>query len=464
MQIPILKGIYTSAEADFRVAYPVNLYPVVVEQGISKGYLRPADGLISTDELVGADRGGILWDGVHYRVIGTKLVRVTAAGDIEVLGDVGSGNRCHLVYSFDLLAIWSGGRLYYWNKTTLTQVTDPDLGVVFGGTWVDGYFVMTDGEFIVVTDLNDPLSINILKYGSAEIDPDPVMGCLKVRNELTAVGRHTIEVYNNVGGSNFPFTRVPGAHIEKGAVGRYAFCHFDDSVAFVGGGQNEAPAVYLGQNGATAKISTAEIDKILTGYTEAQIADIYVEQRLFDDQKFLYVHLPDRTMVYDLESTKRVGEFVWFCLTSAQEGFSKYRASGFVYAHQKWWFGSDDGKVGYLTQSRSDHMGQWVRWEFGTSIMYGESLGALVHAMELVCLTGRASGSPSVSTSYSNDGLAWSNEEHRDAGGIGDRTRRIIWLRNGLLGNWRIQRFKGTSDAFLSVARLEVTLEPLRHV
>jgi hypothetical protein len=34
-------------------------------------------------------------------------------------------------------------------------------------------------------------------------------------------------------------------------------------------------------------------------------------------------------------------------------------------------------------------------------------------------------------------------------------------MSNGSMGNWRIQRFRGTSDAHIAVARLEVTIEAL---
>jgi hypothetical protein len=46
-------------------------------------------------------------------------------------------------------------------------------------------------------------------------------------------------------------------------------------------------------------------------------------------------------------------------------------------------------------------------------------------------------------------------------GKIGDRNRRIVWLQNGTMSNWRIQRFRGDSQAFISIARLEARLEPL---
>jgi hypothetical protein len=243
MQIPILSGIFTDNGPDFRTSYPVNLVPTPKQSGISTGYLRPGDGIVANGTGPGADRGGINWRGELYRVMGTKLVEISSAGVVTILGDVG-GPVDELVtfdYSFSELAIASGGRLYYWDGLTLVQVTDPDLGVVLDVVWVDGYFMTTDGEFLVVTELTDPTQVNPLKYGSSEVDPDPVVALLKLRNEVYALNRNTIEVFDNVGGTLFPFQRIDGAQIQKGVVGTFACCVFEETIAFLGSGRNEAP-------------------------------------------------------------------------------------------------------------------------------------------------------------------------------------------------------------------------------
>ena len=258
MQIPILNGIYTDSTPELRTAYPVNLVPVPNASGISNSFLRPGDGIVSNGTGPGIDRGGINWRDRLYRVMGTKLVEINSAGTVTTLGDVG-GPTDQLVtfdYSFDQLAIASGGRLYYWNETTLTQVTDPDLGVVLDFCWVDGYFMTTDGEFLIVTELTDPTQVNPLKYGSSEVDPDPVVALLKLRNEVYALNRNTIEVFDNVGGELFPFARIDGAQIQKGVVGTQACCIYIERVAFLGGGRNEAPGIYVGAAAVTEKIST----------------------------------------------------------------------------------------------------------------------------------------------------------------------------------------------------------------
>jgi hypothetical protein len=203
MQVPILSsGIFTDNGPDLRTSYPVNLVPVPKDSGISAGFLRPGDGIVANGTGPGVDRGGINWNGVCYRVMGTKFVRVDSNGTVTELGDVGGpvNSLVSMDYSFDRLAIASGGRLYYWSPSLgLIQVTDPDLGTVLDVVWVDGYFMTTDGEFLVVTELSDPTQVNPLKYGSSEVDPDPVLALLKLRNEIYALNRNTIEVFRQRG-------------------------------------------------------------------------------------------------------------------------------------------------------------------------------------------------------------------------------------------------------------------------
>lgn len=467
MQIPILNGIYTDNGPDIRTSYPVNLVPVPKKSGISNGFLRPGDGLVANGTGPGIDRGGINWNGTCYRVMGTKLVTVANNGAVTVLGDVGGPVNTLVTfdYSFDRLAIASGGRLYYWNGT-LTQVTDPDLGTVLDFCWVDGYFMTTDGTNLVVTELTDPTQVNPLKYGSSEVDPDPVVALLKLRNEVYALNRNTIEVFDNVGGDFFPFQRIEGAQIQKGVIGTHGCCVYLETVAFLGSGRNEQPGIYLGANAQAQKISTQEIDMLLLNYTEAQLATVKLEARNDKNHQHLYVHLPDRTVVYDAAASEALGEQVWFTLTTSQVGFSQYRARNLVWAYDKWLVGDPQSStIGYMVQDIGSHWGQIVRWEFGTLIAYNEGNGAIFNELELVALTGRVAlgVDPIISTSYSVDGMAWSQDRPILVGTTGSTKKRLAWFQQGHMLNWRIQRFRGDTQAHLSFARLEAQIEALAY-
>lgn len=464
MQIPILSGIYTDEDSDFRTSYPRNLVPVPKDSGISKGYLRPADGIVSRGTGPGIGRGGINWNDVCYRVMGTSLVSVSSDGVASTIGDVGGSGQVSLDYSFDRLAVASSGNFYLWDGSTLQQNTDTDLGYVIDFVWVDGYFMTTDGEFLVVTELGNPFSVNPLKYGSSEVDPDPVKALLKVRNEVYALNRYTGEVFDNIGGDLFPFQRIEGAQLQRGVIGTHACCVFADSVAFLGSGRKESPALWVGSDGSTIKVSTREIDQILSEYTEDQLSGVLLEARVDKNHNHLYVHLPDRTLVYDYAGSQLIGSPVWFTLTTSINGDSQYRAKNMIWCYDEWLVEDpESSSIGYYTDTLSSHWGDVVGWDFGTMIAYNDGNGAIFHELELVCLSGRSElgADPVIYTSYSLDGENWSVERWVKAGKQGERNKRIVWLQQGPMRHWRTQRFWGTSDSMLSMARLEARIEPL---
>lgn len=465
MQIPLLTGVYTDGGSDIRVQFPRNLTPVVQPNGISSGYLRTGDGITQFGSGPGMDRGGIEWNGVCYRVMGTKLVSVSSAGTVTIIGDVGGSGWVTMDYSFDYLAIASSGKLYLYNGTTLQQVTDTDLGTVISFCWVDGYFMTTDGEHLIVTELNNPFAVNPLKYGSSEADPDAVECLVKLKNEVYALNRHTIEVFDNVGGDLFPFARIEGAQIQKGCIGARAACLLSDSIAFVGGARNEAPAVFVTGNGAATKISTRDIDAILARYSEEQLSQILVEARLHEGLTQLYIHLSGLTLCYHLEASRAMERPTWTVLSSGLTE-TQYRARNAVWCYNKWIVGDTiSSNLGILSEDVGYHWGEIVGWECNTPIVYNETKGAIVHELVLVCITGRASFgvNSTIYTSYSLDGLTWSTEWQCKAGKSGERGNRIAWRRCGSMESMRIQKIRGTSDSKVSIVRLEATIEPLAN-
>ena len=465
VQIPILNGIFTDQDSDFRTSYPRNLIPVPVNQGISNGYLRPADGIVEfSSNAPGIDRGGINWDGVLHRVMGSKFVSISETGVITVIADVGAGGQVTLDYSFDFLGVSSNNKLFLFDKTTLTQITDPDLGPVIDFVWIDGFFMTTDGEFLVVTELNDPFAVNPLKFGSSEIDPDPIVGLQELNNRVYALNRFTIEVFKNIGGLGFPFQRLDGAQIKRGSVGTFASAVYFDQIAFVGGARNENISVWIAISGQSQRIATREIDQILEKFTEEQLSTLVCEVRVDKGHNFLYIHLPDRTVVYDHAASQIVGEPVWFFLDTSLVGNETYKARNLVRVYDKWLVGDPtSNRVGEFVENISSHYGEVVGWDFGTIIIYNGGFGAVFHRLELVSLTGRSAfgDDSTIWMSYSLDGVTFSQEFPLPVGKFGDRDSRIAWLQAGSMRNWRIQKFRGTSDAQMSIARLEATMERL---
>lgn len=468
VQVPLINGIYADAVgADVRTSYPRNYIPVPKETGIAQGYLRPAYGIaqFADGSIHGTDRGGINWNGVCYRVMGTHLVTVSSSGAVSIsLGKVIGSQPVTFFYSFSLLAIVAAGNVYYFDGTTFTQVTDVDLGSsIIHGLWIDGYFALTDGNSIIVNDLADPFSINPLKYGSSEADPDSIKGLAKIRNELHAVNRYTVEVFQNVGGNFFPFQRIPGALFTRGAIGTKAFTVVNNTLYFLGSGKDEPPAIWAGVNGTMQKVSSGEIDKVLRTYTETQLADVIMETIMDDANQLVYIHLPDRTYAFDVAASAGAQEPVWFILTSGI-GFNQYRVRNIIWCYNRWIFGDpQSGNLGTFDKTLTTHYGTTIDWEFGTIIVYAEGLGALMYDLELVGIFGSVAvgANPVVLTSMSTDGSTFGTEFPSRLGKQGERSIRVSWMNAGNIEQFRVQKFRGFSDSHASFTRLNVRLEAL---
>ena len=197
-------------------------------------------------------------------------------------------------------------------------------------------------------------------------------------------------------------------------------------------------------------------------YTEAQLSISLVEARNDKAHEYLYVHLPDRTLVYDATASRELQAPVWLVMTTAITGFSQYRARSFVWAYNKWLIADPQSTaLGTFSDTNGAHWGVDVRWEFGTAIVYNSGMGAVFHDLELVALTGRVDADTVISTSWSYDGIDYTADAPIATGGPGNFQKRLCWRRQGKMRNWRIQKFTGDSRAHLSFARLEARIEPL---
>ena len=461
--IPILQGAYATSTGDFVQSLPVNKEPVVIGSGLSNGYLRPAQGIRQIGQGPGGDRGGINWNDTCYRVMGTQLCTVDAAGAVTSIGNVGAGGPVALDYSFDRLAINSGTDLWYWDGTTLAQVTDPDLGPVIDMVWIAGYFATTDGTSIVVTELNDPFAVNPLKYGSAEADPDPIVGLMEVRNELYALNRNTIQAFNNVGGDNFPFAVNPGGQIQKGCVGTRAKAYFADTFAFVGSGRNEALGVYVASAGNALKISTSEVDDLLASLTIAEAAAIECESRTdMDEQRFI-VHLPTCSLVYFVSASKAAGENIWCRWASGIDFDQAYRGRNAVQVYGLFMVGDTVGRLGVLDQSISTRFGEVVGSRVDTKLIFDNAKRGIINTVELVGTPGYAPDGvdPVVFVSTTQDGRTWSVERTIKTGKLGQRNKRVQIRLGRRFDLFCGLRLRTADSGMMSVAVLNCEIEGL---
>lgn len=443
--VPILSGVLANNGAGFEMSYPRNLEPVIADTKLSKGQLRLTAGVRTFATGPGSDRGAIVWNGLAYRVMGDKLVRWNGA-TATVLGTIPGTAPAIMDYGFDRISIAADGKLFYYDGTALTQVTDEDLGTVIDALWVDGFTMFTDGKFIGVTELNDPYQVKPQKYGSAEADPDPITGIIKVREEVHAIGTNTIQVFQNVGGNGFPFQVIKGATIPYGCVSRTAKCRFAESFAFVGSGRDEALAVYVAGQGTAIKISTQRIDRLLRECQEPTA--IECESRVYGDEKRLLVHLPNLTLVYFADASRDAGQPVW----AEQDDAARHGV--FVNgAYQV----AEGATLGILDDQIGERFGERVRWSFDVGLLANDGAAFLLHSVEMLGLPGRSDGVAFLS--FTRDGQTYSTPKAQRLGPVGARSKRVQWRPHMRFPTYVGMRFHG--EGLFGVSTVQIEGEPL---
>jgi hypothetical protein len=464
-QVSIVSGIYASG-ADYRQSYPINYYPAVMSTGISKAYLRPAPGLVEFSTATGVDRGGIEFRGELYRISGSRLIKISPNAVITDLGYIPGIGRVSLAGGFDRFCIVTAGRgFYYLPETGLVEITDPNFALALDVVFIDGYFMFTDGDFLFPAELSDPLVFDPIKFGSAEIDSDPIQSLEVVRNELHAVGSTTVEIYQNVGGSNFPFARVKGAVITKGSVARYASLEVEDALFFVGSGRGEAPSVYMGSAGRSQRISTDEIDKTLQSYSPQQLATITIDSYSSEGSYFVLINLPDQTLGFDVWSSATAGMPLWHIRTAAGEISAPWRCSQPVRVYGKWIGG--DPTAGRLCEIRSEsatEYGEILFREFATPLSFLDGNGFLVHKMQIYGIPAATllTVSPQIAISISRNGVEYGVERWVNSGKRGRHDFAPVWRKIGRADKTMTARFRVVNESLFTPARLEASIEVLR--
>lgn len=461
-QISIVSGIYSNGIADYRQSVPVNYYPVVLPTGMSDSYLRQTPGVRQFASGVGAERGSVEFNGLLYKVSGTTLIRVYANGVVESLGIIPGSGRVAIASSIDRICFVADGRGFYWTDSGgLVEITDPDFARAIDVIYIDGYFLFIDESFIFNSDLNNPTSINPLSFGSAEVEGDPNVAVVKVRNEPYICGTETIEVFQNVGGSGFPFARVNGAMITKGVVGTFAACELEDALFFVGNGRGEAPSIYIASGGQANKVATDEMEKIIQALTSAQLAEIYCETYTANGQYFVLVHLTEQTLVYDLNGSRAAGSALWHVRKSDHIG---YRLRGFIRIFDKWIVGdSMDGRIGEVRDDLPTEYDDSVFREFTTPLGFVEGREFVVHSATLYGLPGRTAlqTNPRVSMSISRDGITYGQERWVESGKHGQFGFKPAWRQLGRANYQMSLKFRVANESFFTPARLEIEVEPM---
>ena len=483
-QVPIATGFY---EDDTR--------PIAYQQCINWVPQIPGSGSLSEMQLKGANgvkefattgdkscRGLHVMDGVAYSVSGNNFYRINSDGTVASLGViVGSGRVSMADNGVQLCLVVSGSAGYIYTVSGgLATITDTDYTTTLGPSehviFKDGYFLhynntsaASSQPIVFKSELNDGLAFNALDFATAEADPDNINGIHVSLNQWYVFGEIVTEIFQNIGGADFPYQRVEGAIIAKGISAKHTAIDFDGGMAFVGAGQNELPSVWKAVGVRLERLSSAAIESALHKLTQAQIAEMFCTTYAEDGGFFLNVHLPDRTFSYDASTSAKAGIPIWHeRLSKSDEGNPiDWRVNHIVAAYAKILVGdSQSGKVGEMSRQIYTEYGVTSQRVVTTAQIHLEGAPVNFSEMELVCESGTATitgagSDPHITREISDDGgYTWGNRTARSLGKQGDYRRRQVWRKEGQAPENRVYKFIHDEPIKASIIKLMVDLVP----
>jgi len=416
--LPMIKG-NRQDNFDYRSNLPVNLTAVIKNIKGDQGYLLAHDGLTAFALTAGKARGAYFHEGFnkHYRVSGDTFEEVSADGIVTTLGMTSGDGVCSMSGSFNTQAILTDGKLFLWDNASLIQVTDPDLGFPIDITWFRGIYVMTDGEFLFHTDIVNEFSISPLKYSSSEFSSDKILAVAKDdHNQILAFNRFSTEYFYfdaSVPTGTSVLVSIPQASNKIGIVGTHCQTLLDGLFFILGGRQNESISVHILNAGQESTIATREIDQIISKYTEDELASVVLESRTVDRDKFLIVHLPNETLLYNHTVGAKIGiEAAWTYVKTGIDTDEVWRAKFGIFDPRasKWIYGDIiDNKLGYLDDKFAAQYGNQVECIFYTPIIT-ELETMSIDEFEIKTIAGFSSNDFTSAFSLSYDGVTYGTE------------------------------------------------------
>lgn len=363
--VPLLAGAYQARTLIAGVQRCVNLYPEANIQGQQSLLMgAPSENSQAPVQVVHLQTPGMLLATaapvaqpfrklglylsttlVLYMALGGSIYRMDSQYNFTFLGAIADANTplswadngivlvitdgTATAYVIDLTsnAFGTMGAAQGYIASSCVAYIDTFFAFVNDGTnqW---YISLSNVSFAMLTGGTgfDPLDI-AAKTGQ----PDPIQWLLVVNGVIWLIGSLTSEIWQDNGGAEFTFERIPGAVIPHGTAAKYSVAQTDTAGYFVMQDKQGRGIVVMTEGYALRQISTYVMDQEIQGYT--QIDDAFGYTRQAEGHAFYVVTFPtaDKTWAIEL-STSQPHE--WSSVDTNNNGIDhRHRANCYAAAY-----------------------------------------------------------------------------------------------------------------------------------
>lgn len=392
--------------------------------------------------------------GSLYAVSGAHLWKIAQNGALTDLGAVGSG-AVSMANNAEHLIVVTAPDAYYSDGTSasgVAQITDTDYtsrGAI-KVRFMDNFmiFLEPDSDRFFCADLGSVTDFDSLDFASAEGAPDRLIGMEVDHRQVILFGADSVEIWENVGGSGFPFQRSINGFIEIGCYNGDTIAKVDNSVIWLASDYSVRKL-----DGATpVRISTYALEQFLAG-VDVTTGSAYSYSQ--DGHIFYVLSFSTGCWVWDATTNE------WHERASHPQDYYRWQFHASAYGLQ---FVGDafSNKVGKLDPTVYDEHGSVQRASWTYQPVYSENRMAMHHRLEVVFeagvgLTSGQGSDPEIMMDYSDDGgLTWTTLPNRRLGKIGEYLWRAEW--HGL-GSARQRVYRGAVSDPVRVVLSDTVLD-----
>ena len=479
--LPIYGGYYESDSLPLSAQQLINYYVNVpqTEGALSQQSLLGSAGLTqlqtsgTTPDQI--NRGSHVKAGIPYFLNGQTLQRLDVSIDgqgnevfaLVSLGAITGTERASFADNGTQLMIVTDDKGWIVDESSGTpfqQITDGDFtasGLPKTVTYTDSFFVVTTGgKKFIKSAANDGLNWNALDFGSAEADPDDIVGQIVYKRQVYIGGSITFEVFENRGSGGFPFQRN-GLIINKGLSSKFAVVETTKGIMFLGAGVNETAAIWLIAGNDVQKVSTTAIDSVLNGYSNDDIQSAFAMSYGQSGAYFVVFSFAKDTFEYNTITGKWNQRESNIINANGLTENRRWRVNSMVSAYNRIICGdSVDGRIGVVSRETFTEYDNPIIRTLATMPFSNQGNSFSITALEMTVESGVGGDTaPEMRLSTSNDAKKFDNERPRTFGKVGEFHKRMIWQKVGRSARFVVLKFVVSDPVKPVIIKLEAVIK-----
>lgn len=397
-------------------------------EGKAPAALMRAPGIVTGVNVgTGVGRGLVRFGGQLYAVSGTGFYSISSGHVATLIGTVAGSDVVSFAANQNELVICDKSAVAYtYDGSTLAQITDGDWDNGVQCCDLDNYILFRKGDSgqFFSSDLADAASYDALYFATAEGAADKLVGIITDHRQVVLAGEHSIELWYNAGGGDFPFQRDVNGFIEIGCAAGATLAKADNSIYWLA-----SDLTVRRLEGLTpVRVSQHGVEQAIATY---DVTDAYAFGYSHGGHIFYVLTFPDQaTWVYDATTRE------WHERQSY--GLSRWRPCAAAYCYGRNYVQDyETGKVGYLDTSTYTDWDDTQRLEATFPQVYNGGGRVFHQSFEIMAETGvgtvtGAGSDPQITLEMSDDsGRTWRTAATKSLGLLGEYRSRVRWERLG---------------------------------